>query len=252
MGRQFDVGEQFRFIGRTFEEYARMFGLAPTALAGTTILDCPGGPGSFTAIAAQRADRTLAVDPMYGRPVGELATVCADAVERTVAQLHEKRGLFVWDEYGDVATRGRYLRAAAQRFLADYARHPGRYVGAALPRLPFATDSVDHVLSGNLLFLYDDRLSERFHVEALLELARIAREDVRVFPLHSLDGERSESLSPVVDTLRDAGRSVRLEPVDYEFQPGATETLVVGDTDGYGESERKRANARTGVPREDR
>lgn len=228
----FEVDSEFLFVGRTFEEYCRMFGLEPATLAGRTVLDCPGGPSSFAAVAAEVAERAVAVDPMYGPPAERLRDVCLDAVERNVTQLREKRDMFVWDEYGDVATRGRYLRAAAERFLADYAHHPGRYLQAGLPDLPLATDAVGLALSGNLLFLYDDRLAERFHVDALLELARVARE-VRVFTLHSLDRQRSPYVESVLTAAREAGLDARTEPVDYEFQPGATEALVLPDTAGF-------------------
>ncbi|MFC6974229.1 class I SAM-dependent methyltransferase [Halomicroarcula sp. GCM10025709] len=233
MSRGFKVNEDYRFIGRTFAEYTRMFGISAGDLAGRVVLDCPGGPGSFTAVAARLADRTLAVDPAYGPPADALAPVCRDAVERTVSQLQRDPSRFVWDEYGDPKTRGRYLRAAAERFLADYATHPDRYLRAALPSLPLPSDSVDLALSGNLLFLYDDRLDAEFHVDAALELARVAREELRVFPLHALDRAESSLLEPTVERLRERGLAVERRGVPYEFQPGATEALVVSDTAGF-------------------
>lgn len=227
MADRFVVPEGFRFVGRTFEEYCRLFGLDPSSLRAQSVLDCPGGPGSFAAVAGTLAERVVAVDPMYGESVTDLQTVCRDAVEQTVAQLRRKRDQFVWGLYGDPETRGRYLRAAAERFLADYALNPGRYLQAGLPDLPFESDAFDLALSANLLFLYDDRLSERFHIDALIELSRVADGAVRVFPLHSLDGTRSRFVDPVVDRLRDTGRTARFESVPYEFQPEATEALVV-------------------------
>ena len=65
--------------------------------------------------------------------------------------------------------------------------HPERYVAGGLPDLPFEADSADLALVANLLFVYDDRLDREFHAAALRELARVAREEVRVFPLASLD-----------------------------------------------------------------
>ncbi|WP_324759228.1 class I SAM-dependent methyltransferase [Haloarcula montana] len=233
MSREFEVDEDYRFIGRTFAEYGRMFGIERGDLADRVILDCPGGPGSFTAVAARLTRRTLAVDPAYGPSVERLSARCRAAVDRTVSQLQRDPSRFVWDEYGDPETRGRYLRAAAERFLADYATHPGRYLQAALPSLPLPTDSVDLVLSGNLLFLYDDRLDAAFHVDAMLELARVAREELRVFPLHALDHEESALLAPTVERLRERGLTVERHAVPYEFQPGATETLVVSGTAGF-------------------
>ena len=206
-----------------------MFALEVQDVTRRSVLDCPGGPSSFAAIASAWGGSVTAVDPFYTRSVSALDAECAAAVDRTVAQLTENPGLFVWDLYGDVETRGRYLRAAYERFLADYARHPGRYVAAALPDLPFASDSFALVLSANFLFLYDDRLDRDSHVAALRELARVAREEVRVFTLASLDRERSAYVDPVVDRLRADGLTVEFRDVPYEFQPGATEMLVVSD-----------------------
>jgi hypothetical protein len=115
----------------------------------------------------------------------------------------------------------------AERFLADYATHPERYVASALPDLPFADDAFDLTLSANLLFLYDDRLEEGFHHEAMAELSRVTDGEVRVFTLASLDRERSEFVEPVVERLRADGHGVEFREVPYEFQPGATEMLVV-------------------------
>ncbi|WP_459192790.1 class I SAM-dependent methyltransferase [Halosimplex sp. J119] len=224
---KFEVADDFLTIGRTFAEYRRMFDLGIDDLAGRELLDCGGGAGAFTATAAELAESAVAVDPLYGPPAEELARELDEAIEYNVAQLREKRDLFVWDFYGDVETRGRYLRAAAERFLADYATHPERYVVGALPELPVADDAVDLALVANLLFVYDDRLDREFHAAALRELARVAREEVRVFPLHSLDRTRSEYVEPVAESLRADGHAVSFREVPYEFQPGATEMLVL-------------------------
>lgn len=223
----FTVDEEFRLIGRTFEEYLAMFDLETDELVDTRVLDCPGGPGAFTAVASAVGADVTAVDPAYGPPASDLEPVCDAAVTDTVAQLHEKRDLFVWDFYGDVETRGRYLRAGYERFLADYERHPRRYVEAALPDLPFADDAFDLTLSANLLFLYDDRLSAEFHHAAVDELLRVTRGEVRLFPLSSLDRERSSAVDRVVDSVRGQGVEAEVRTVDYEFQPGATEMLVL-------------------------
>jgi len=225
---KFTVGEEFRFQGRTFEEYRHLFDL--DGVPGN-VLDCPGGPSSFTAVSRAAGAKAYAVDPMYGRSGDELEEICQRAIERTADQLGEKRDVFVWDYYGDVETRCRYLWAAAERFLADYARKPGLYVEAALPDLPFVSDAFDLVCSANLLFLYDDRLDLSFHRESLDELARVAREEVRVFPLASLDPDRSEYVQSSIEELRKEGHTVEFREVPYEFQPGVTEMLVVSTAD---------------------
>ena len=223
---KFEVEDEFLTIGRTFAEYRRMFDLTVADLVGRTVLDCGGGAGAFTATAGEFADESVAVDPLYGPPPDVLEPELDAAVETTLEQLREKRGQFVWDFYGDPATRARYLRGAFERFLADYATHPGRYVAGALPDLGFDDDTADLALVANLLFTYDDRLDLDFHLDALREVARVAGE-VRVFPLASLDGTRSEFVEPAVERLRAGGHDVELRPVPYEFQPGATEMAVV-------------------------
>ena len=54
---------------------------------------------------------------------------------------------------------------------------------ASLPRLPFPGGRFDLVLSSHFLFTYADRLDLEFHRAALRELHRVARREVRVFPL---------------------------------------------------------------------
>jgi ubiquinone/menaquinone biosynthesis C-methylase UbiE len=223
---RFEVETDCLTIGRTFAEYRRMLDLAPATLAGQTVLDCGGGAGAFTATANALGADATAVDPLYGPPAAELEPGLAEAVERNVDQLREKRDLFVWDHYGDVDTRERYLRAAYERFLADYAHHPERYVEGALPDLPLDTGSVDLAVVTNLLFLYDDRLDLDFHVAALRELARVA-DEVRVFPTHSLERGESVYVDECLEALRSDGADAYLGTVPYEFQPGATEMLVV-------------------------
>lgn len=228
----FTVEEDFRLIGRTFEEYRRMFALAPETLIDRRILDCAAGASSFTATANTIGATATAVDPAYGPSAADLARPLESAIVRTIDQLRDTKESFVWEFYGDVATRERYLRAAMELFLADYARRPDRYLEASLPDLPFERDEFSLVLSGNFLFLYDDRLDLEFHLDALRELARVAREEVRVFTLSSLDRTRSAYVEPVVGELRTDGIDVGIRDVPYEFQPGATEMLVLTDVDG--------------------
>lgn len=223
----FEVDDDFAFLGRTFAEYRRMFDLSVESLQGKRVLDCPGGPGAFTAVANELADSVTAVDPVYGPPADELESRCRRSVEENVEQLREKADLFVWDFFEDVETRGRYQRAAAERFLADYAHNPDRYVETGLPELPFGDDQFDLTLSANFLFLYDDRLDEAFHAASMQELCRVTDGEVRLFTLVSLDRSRSRYVEPVVERLQEDGFDCRFEPVPYEFQPGATEMLVV-------------------------
>lgn len=215
---------EFAFQGRTAEEYRRLFDLDPTAW--DSVLDCGAGPSSFTAAVRGRTD-AVAVDPAYRAPASELRARAEASVERVASTFAGAEQRFVWEFYSGLEDRISYLERAHGRFLADFRSAPGRYVAAALPDLPFETDSFELVLAAHLLFMYDEWLDEEFHWNAIGELCRVARTEVCVYPLLSLDGTRSEYVDSVVTRLDDLGHCVERRPVPFEFQRGADEALVV-------------------------
>lgn len=219
----------FAFIGRTFDEYCRMFDLEATQLDGQRILDCPAGPASFVATAHDRGVDATGVDIRYREPPPALADRCAAAIDDADTQLRAARDLFDWTYYGSVEDRIALLERTTRRFLADYpaGRESGRYVWADLPRLPFADDRFSLVLSSHFLFLYGDRLSRSFHRETLFELVRVATDEVRLYPLVELDGTPYPHLDAVRRILEDAGLGTEIRPVPFAFLRGATEMLVI-------------------------
>jgi hypothetical protein len=58
------------------------------------------------------------------------------------------------------------------------------------------------------------------------ELCRVARE-VRIFPLLALDATPSPHIEPVSAALREAGFTVEIVPVDYEFQRGGNRMMRI-------------------------
>jgi hypothetical protein len=90
---------------------------------------------------------------------------------------------------------------------------------------------VDLVLSSHLLFTWADPFDEAWHRAALLEMARVARREVRVYPLvRRGPGDAVGFLASLLDGLSGPGGvelRVELRRVQYEFQRGATEMLVV-------------------------
>ena len=113
-------------------------------------------------------------------------------------------------------------------FLADYddGRRERRYVNAALPSLPFADGAFDKALCSHFLFLYSQQFTLDFHIAAIQELRRVARE-VRVFPLLALGGQPSAYVGPTVEELRRGGDRVSIEVVPYEFQRGGNQMMRV-------------------------
>jgi ubiquinone/menaquinone biosynthesis C-methylase UbiE len=106
-----------------------------------------------------------------------------------------------------------------------------RYVAAELPELPFSGREFDLALCSHFLFFYSQNLSFDFHIDAVRELCRVARE-VRIFPLVDFNGTLSPYLSRVMDLMVKDGLSVAVERVDYEFQKRSNRMLVIKNNIG--------------------
>lgn len=215
------------FSARSLAEYRAMFALTDDDLTGR-VLDCPGGAASFTADVAASGGTAVAVDVAYDRPAAELAALARAEAHRGNAYMAGNAERYAWTWFPDLAAHHQTRLDAADAFARDVVAHPERYVAAALPRLPFPDRAFDLVLSAHLLFTYRDRLDADFHLQALLELNRVARAQVRLFPLVEHTGRSNEKL---LDQLRarlnEYGVDSDIRRVDYEFQRGASQMLVL-------------------------
>jgi hypothetical protein len=213
--------------GRSFEEYGRMFLLNERDLT-WRVLGCGDGPASFNAQATRRGATVTSCDPIYRWTSGDLEQRIADTYDQVMAQTRLNAGQFVWDAIPSVEDLGRVRMSAMHEFLEDYERGKaeGRYVDAELPTLPFPDGSFDLALCSHLLFLYSAQLDQAFHRAAVLELARVSHE-VRVFPLLALNGKRSPYVDAAVAALVEAGLTVSIEVVAYEFQRGGNQMMRV-------------------------
>lgn len=226
------------FFGRTLAEYRRIFALDDTAdpAPGARVLDVAAGPSSFTVEATALGLRATAADPLYGTRAEALALVARGDHARVAAQMRAKPGLMRPGprSFPDLETAIEERRAAAERFLADYEDGflQGRYVGAALPRLPFADGSFDLTLCGHLLFLHAGLFDHAFHVAACRELLRVTRVggEVRLHPLCGGDGRRYARLDELRAELALAGATSEMRPVEGAFFRAADATLVLRKT----------------------
>lgn len=219
--------DDFAFIGRTFDEYCQMFALDIEGLDGRSVLDCPAGACSFVSEARRRGITAMGADTLFDSTASALNDRCLVDINRAMDGFDGANHRFRWEFYEDVDDVRTHREQAAARFVADYARNPDRYVAAKLPSLPFEDDSFSTVLSAHLLFLYDDRLSYDFHRETLNELARVAADQVRVYPLVGFGAEQYSRLEELCAELREDGHRVNTASVPFEFLRGANEMLVV-------------------------
>ncbi len=215
--------------GRTLAEYAQFFALDVPALKNRDVLDVAAGPSSFVAEACARGIDAVAVDPRYGSTPDSLATHVQldDASRRT--QLRARPELFRRRAFASCETAEADRRSAAQRFLTDYETHfvHGRYVGGALPRLPFFDNAFDLVLCAHLLFISAKRFELEWQVAACRELVRVSAGEVRVHPVCGADGKPYPKLAALRRELRADGIGSEVVRVDYEFFIGSSAMLVL-------------------------
>ena len=224
-----NVGD-YLISSRSFHEYEAMFSLTESDFRGR-LLDCPGGASSFTAEASARGVEVTAVDPVYAMPVRDLQNLIMGEPDR--GSIHALAGVdrYRWDFYGDPEGHREMRNKAATVFSRDFEVHGERYVAASLPDLPYEDHHFDLVLSSHFLFTYSDRLDEDFHYRALIELHRICRRQVRVFPLlHQSGSSLSSTIDALIARLARQGVRAELRDVSYEFQRGGSQMLVLSPT----------------------
>lgn len=245
------------FFGRSLNEYSQFFALDPATLHGRAVLDVAAGPSSFVAEACRRGADAVAVDPVYGASPHALAQRVRADYESAFATIRSRRRSFKvngrtapvgarWPQPQNAARSRRRAffgsldeaevdrRAAAQRFLADYEAHfaHGRYVGAALPQLPFLDGAFDLVLCAHLLFSDSSELDFDWHLAACRELARVSAGEVRIHPLCSAGGRPYPEIDALRGDLLASGIRSEIVDVDYEFIAGGSTMLVLNPERG--------------------
>lgn len=211
---------------RPYEEYRAMFGLTDAEVLAGPVLDCPGGAGAFAAEVRARGGEVVSADPAYATPPAELVERSRTGFAHGLRYLDENADSYVWTWFRDPADLRARRGAALEAFAADYAGPDERYVAAALPDLPFRARRFHLALCGYLLFSYPDHLDEAAHEAALRELLRVAGE-VRVYPLMDTSYVRYPAIDALRRRLADDGFDSEVRRVDYEFQRGADEVLVL-------------------------
>jgi len=219
--------ERIVFIGRTFEEYLDMFSLSEEELQGKKILDCPAGACSFTAIGNKIGLDVTACDIAYYHSGEDLKNKGLKDIEHAMEHMQKAQNNYKWDYFNDIEGLRKHRLSALQACANDMRESNERYIPVTLPSLPFKNAEFDILLSAHFLFMYADRLDYQFHIEALNELLRVTKEEVRIFPLIDLEGKRYEHLDKLISYLADNGCTVEEVNVPYEFQTNANSMLKI-------------------------
>lgn len=221
--------DRIAFLGRTFDEYLKIFGLDENILREGPVLDCAAGAASFSAEARQLGIDATACDIMYGLPFERLLQKGEADLAHVFEKVREVSHLYTWKYYKDMADVVRHRKIALDLFARDFQKgyQDGRYVRCALPEVPFPDGAFNLVLSGHFLFLYGDRLDLDFHKACLKELIRVTRKEVRIFPLLGLDAKPYPYMDEIFSFLDTLRVNADLEEVHFEFFSGATRMMRI-------------------------
>lgn len=214
--------------GRSMAEYREMFGLSDADLE-RSIIDCAGGPASFNAEMADRGKYVVSCDPVYQFSTQQIRQRIDETAPKIIAAVEANYDRFVWDKFGSIEGLIDTRMQAMTTFLEDFelGKDRGRYRQEELPNLPFENNTFDLAISSHLLFTYSDQLPLNFHLDAIAEMLRVAKE-VRIFPLLvNMTGEVSPYLEPAIEHFERLGDRVATQAVDYEFQQGGNQMLKI-------------------------
>jgi hypothetical protein len=214
------------FTGRSWDEYLQMFKLTEDELKNRSFLDCAAGASSFCAYLANWGGKVQAVDLHYDQDPLVLKKLCEEHLEALVRALEPLKKEFEWTYFRDLDELKDHRKLSCQEFYQDYSQNPDRYTKGDLTHLPFVDGQFDIVLSSHLLFIYDHRLDLEFHLQVVEEMCRVAREEVRIYPLVKHKKRKSDFLKPVWERM---SHMVKLElvKVNYQFRRGGDEMLVI-------------------------
>lgn len=218
--------ERVLFYGRTLQEYIKMFDLELSKWKGCKLLDCPAGPASFVEEATQQGLDIIGCDPFYTDEIELLIDYGNFGIDKTIEFCSEYSQLSSQKFYSSIEVMKEYASSALKIFSESYSvrKKENRYIQAALPNLPFNNQSFDLVLSGNFLFVYSnlshknlEHLDYQFHRQAVMELLRVSKEEVRIFPIPCLGGKLNEYASRLLTDLEKEKIIAHLRPVEYEL-----------------------------------
>ena len=213
--------------GRSLQEYTRMFNLSDEEL-NLRILGVGDGPASFNSEMNTLGHTVLSIDPIYSFSRAQIEGRIEESYDTLISQVERKPDNFVWDFFSDPAHCGRFRLETMRKFLEDFevGKTQGRYLPESLPTLSLTDCQFDLALCSHLLFLYSVQLSFDFHRDSIQELCRVSQE-VRIFPLLTLNCERSPYVAPIQSHFSEARFTVDICRVPYEFQKGGNEMMRI-------------------------
>ena len=197
---------------------------------GKRVLDCPSGVSSFVQEACKKGIDAHGNDIIYQFDKDAIVERAQQSIEKIYENTAWMNG-FNFDFYGDIQNHKRHREQAFKGFDKHYSAQ--RYSNHTLPVLDYPDQSFDLILSSHLLFVYDDRFTYEFHLQAIQEMLRVAKK-VQIFPLINFQNpheKKEKNFSPYVYRLLDDLKEykINIEKVNFEFQLRGNYQMVINN-----------------------
>jgi len=215
-------------IGRMFDEYCSMFDLFALDPAKENILDVASGVSSFCAEATSRGYTVTASDKIYDFNAEEIEQMCIRDLANVFEQMPGVIDMYSWEYFKDITDWKRNREKAYTLFIRDIrAKGNDKYIYADYPDSDFADNEFTRSLVSHFLFVYDEYLDYDFHKETIQELIRITSDEIRIFPIINLEGQRSSFVNELLNDFDFRDYDIRITKVDYEFVKNGNEMLSI-------------------------
>jgi SAM-dependent methyltransferase len=213
--------------GHNVQEYKEMFDLSEQDLSGR-ILEFGCGPSAINASLTGTAKEVVSCDDMFAMDKQELRGHVDQVFDSMLAQVKKYEGLFQWDDYGNLDGFVHYRSQGIEKFFDDYEQglEQKRYIHSDGLVLPYDDFHFDIALSSHYLFANIEGQDVEFHIQAIRELSRVAKE-VRIFPLIDRDDHVSQFLGPVMLGLQQDNLGLEVRQVPYHLQAKGNAMLRV-------------------------
>lgn len=213
--------------GHHLDEYQEMFDLSDHLLRGS-ILEYSSGPSAFNVEVAPYAKRCISCDPLFNLDYPTLKTKTQLIFAEKLDQVRAEQSYYDFSRYGSLDALVKIRQKGMNAFFADYVQGlaDSRYQAINTIALPFHDFAFDLAVSSHYFFAELENQDIQFHINAIQELARVARE-VRIFPLIDRHGVLSALVGPVLLGLQGLNYGTEVRSVTYGLQPKGNAMLRV-------------------------
>ncbi|EAZ94337.1 hypothetical protein [Crocosphaera chwakensis] len=214
-------------VGRTFDEYIKMFNLTENDCK-RWILSVADGPASFNTEGTQLGYTIKSVDPLYVFNSEQIKTRFYEVIDDIIKQVENTSNDWVWSYHKSPQQLRKNRERVIALFCEDYeqGKKENRYEIGELPKLKYKDNEYELGLISHFLFLYSEYFDQQFHLDAIGEMLRVCQE-VRIFPLITLKHEISPYVDIVIKIFKNKDYECKIETVSYELQPKGNQMLKI-------------------------